>query len=284
MRSPAGVRRVIITVLDGLRPDAIERFELPHLRRLALLGSATMTGTTVTPSVTTAVMTSLLTGVSPSVHGLVTDRLHIPRGTRGLSPLPSALPNGCPTSAFFGEVGVIFRGIGHRVARRLGVSDVHFGGETAPEVLARAEATLRRQRRGLILLHWADADQAGHAQGWMSAEYADASRRLDSALGRLTALIDIPRDPSTLLIVLADHGGGGTASHDHESDHPFDRTIPILLLGGSIVPGGLSGAIRLLDVPATVLWALGVVPPSSYEGRVLSEAFVDQRELPPAVA
>lgn len=43
---------------------------------------------------------------------------------------------------------------------------------------------------------------------------------------------------------------------DHESDHPLDRTIP-MLLARTAVAGDELDAPLLLDVPATVLWALG---------------------------
>jgi hypothetical protein len=107
-------------------------------------------------------------------------------------------------------------------------------GKTAPEILLAARTTLRTQRRGLILLHWPDADRAGHDHGWMSDEYAEGCVRLDDALGMLTAVVDVAHDPQTILIALADHGGGGTNVKDHESDHALDRTIP-LVIGRDIV-------------------------------------------------
>jgi arylsulfatase A-like enzyme len=51
-----------------------------------------------------------------------------------------------------------------------------------------------------------------------------------------------------------------------------DRTIP-LLFAGAAVTGEELDAPSLLDVPATVLWALGVPVPTSYVGRPLHEAF-----------
>jgi hypothetical protein len=60
--------------------------------------------------------------------------------------------------------------------------------------------------------------------------------------------------------------------NDHESDHALDRTIPILLWGASVVPRQL-GPAKLLDVPPTILSALGIAVPETYEGRILWEAF-----------
>jgi predicted AlkP superfamily pyrophosphatase or phosphodiesterase len=272
------IRRVILVVLDGLRPDAIERYDLKHLRRLSELGSASLSASTVEPSVTTAAMTSLLTGVSPTRHGIQSDHLFIPRSASTLSPMPGVLANHCyPSSGFMGQIPPLFRGLAARIGRQLGFTSVHLGGNNADEVLARAATTIRTQRRGLIFLHWHDADRAGHSDGWMSKAYGDGCRRLDAALGALTALADVPSDAHTLLIALADHGGGGVAPRDHESDHPLDTTIPLIIAGGGALPVELK-AVSLLDVPPTVLSALGIEIPPSYEGRMLREAFALEPE------
>jgi phosphopentomutase len=150
---------------------------------------------------------------------------------------------------------------------------VSFAGDRAGEILAAAREYLNHQRRGLILLHWPDADRAGHLHGWNSPEYARWARQLDDTLGELVEYTDVLRDPETVLIACADHGGGGMDSHNHNSLHPLDQRIPLLLLGGSVRCVELPAACSLLDVPATVCWVLGVTPPASYAGRPLTHAF-----------
>jgi arylsulfatase A-like enzyme len=98
---------------------------------------------------------------------------------------------------------------------------------------------------------------------------------MDQALGDLAGALARHEGDNTLLIALADHGGGGAVANDHDSMHPADQTIPIILAGAGVAPGTLGGSVSLLDVPPTVLWALGVAVPPSYEGRVLSGAFAD---------
>ena len=274
MRHPRAVRRVIVVVMDALRPDAIDAFDLTNLRQLIRCGAATLSATTVRPSVTFAAMTSLLTGVSPSVHGFESDRFHIPRPRGPVMPLPRALAaGGYPSTALIAEIPLIFRPAARQIVARLGIGESRFVGRDSAGVLLAAQRSLVSQRRGLILMHWPDADRAGHAHGWMSHEYGEAARRMDRALGLLIGAHDVLTDPATVVIVLADHGGGGAVSNDHESTHPDDLTIPIVLAGGSIVSGALAPGCTLLDVPATILWMLGVRAPTSYSGRPLSEAF-----------
>jgi hypothetical protein len=254
---------------------------LAQLARLIANGAYSANASTVSPSVTTAAMTSLVTGVSPAVHGLAGDRVFIPRPPAGLIPLPEILArNGLPSSAYMTQVPRLFRGIAARIGRKLGLSGLYLTGNNAADVLNAARMTLSAQRRGLIMLHWPDADRAGHAHGWMSPQYADACRRLDVALRMLCGLA---ADPDTLLIALADHGGGGVDARDHDSTHPFDRTIPLLLSGAGIGRTHLLPS-SLIDVPPTILHALGVEVPEWYEGRVLHEAFARRDTPEPAVA
>lgn len=270
---PAGpvIRRVILTVLDGLRPDAIDEFSLVHWQAVAKSGVATREGVSVTPSVTAAAMASLFTGTEPRLHGLTSDRFHLPRPRCALDPLPLVLRRaGMATSAFLARVPLVFRGIAGRIARRVGVAAPTFAGERASDVLRHATAALLEQQAGLLFMHWPDADRAGHEWGWMSRRYGDAARRLDDALGGLVAQTRLLEDPATLLIALADHGGGGVHPRRHDSLHPRDRTIPILFAGGSVTPGATIDRAHLLDVPATALHALGVAQPPSYQGRPLA--------------
>lgn len=266
------VRRVVLVVLDGLRPDAIPRFGLPHLSALAARSAFTMRARTVQPSVTACALASLLTGAAPERHGLQSDRFHLPRRSGPLHPLPQLLAeHQLPTSAHLAAMPLLFSGIAHRIAARLGITHARFRGKGCAEIHAGARSVLREQRRGLIFQHWPDADRAGHAHGWMSESYASAARAMDTTLGTLVADVDLD-DPATLLIALADHGGGGAVPDHHDSVHPLDTTIPLFLAGGAVRRGELPTGMSLLDVPATVCWALGVPLPESYAGRPLTMA------------
>lgn len=267
------VRRVVLVVLDGLRPDAIQRFRLQRVASLVRRGASTLRAQTVSPSITPCAMATLLTGAAPERHGMQSERFHIPRSRGPVHPVAKELAKqSMPTSFFMPRVPFLMRGIASRISSALGLGEFRDHGRDASEVLAAAQKNLATQRRGLIMLHWLDADRAGHEFGWMSPEYGAAAARMDDALGRLEESIDLS-DPGTLLIALADHGGGGATPKHHDSAHPLDTTIPITLVGGAIVPCELGVGVRLTDVPATILWALGLSRPESYAGQPLLQAF-----------
>ena len=83
-------------------------------------------------------------------------------------------------------------------------------------------------------VHFNDADTAGHAKGWGSAEYNDAVASVDAKLGKILALIDASaamRD-HTWIVLSADHGGGGLTHVDITL--PTNFTIPVILWGPGI--------------------------------------------------
>ncbi|HKN65357.1 MAG TPA: alkaline phosphatase family protein [Gemmatimonadaceae bacterium] len=285
MPTPTAIRRVIIVVLDGLRPDAIDAFDLSNIRAMALSGASSLSARTVSPSCTWPAITSLLSGLPPETHGILRDSAHVPRPRTRLEPLPALLSRAdYHTSVFMRALPVLYRGTARLIAKGLGFAEARFAGATAEEVTMAASKNLRSQDRGLVVLHWADADQAGEAHGWMTAEYGEACRRLDSAFGLLTKLTSCNSDPHTLVIALADHGGGGVTVNDHCEEHPLNWTIPLILGGGSVKHTTLEEA-HLLDVPATAAWALGVPRPAGYVGRVLIEAIAtDDEQISEAAA
>jgi arylsulfatase A-like enzyme len=108
----------------------------------------------------------------------------------------------------------------------------------------------------------------------MSPDYFAALAALDQAMERLAPLAD---DPECLVIVMADHGGGGVLPREHDHPHPANEAIPLALLGGRVAPGGIGTVpVRLLDVVPTVLFGFGGTPPAVYQGRLLHEAFVTE--------
>lgn len=75
-------------------------------------------------------------------------------------------------------------------------------------------------------IHFNGTDRTGHHYGWDTQEYDEAIAAIDHDIGKiLNALASIPKP--TMLIVTADHGGGGSEPRNHgDRDHPENFTIP----------------------------------------------------------
>src|SRR3954465_3414442 len=79
-------RRLLIIVVDGLRPDYVTREAMPRLVRLGERGIVFTAHHSVIPTVTRGNGSSLATGAYPETHGLLGNAIYIPSvsGTRVL--------------------------------------------------------------------------------------------------------------------------------------------------------------------------------------------------------
>lgn len=267
----AAAKRVFLVSIDGLRGDALERYQPPTLRRLASEGASTTIGRTVLPALTGPAHLSLLSGVRPETHGVWGDDIVFTPQMSSLDPLfRHAGRAGLHAHAFMsreGPLGRFEQALQCRLA--FGLDSLTLVEPDAGLLAGAAMPSMKDPGIELVFLHVPDPDIAGHAHGWNSGEYASAVSRADSALARVVEEVDA----GTLLIVVSDHGGGGAyGSHLHGSDADEDVLIPLILWGSRVAWADL-GSASILDVPATALWALGFRPPYHYEGRPLLEAF-----------
>ncbi len=254
------MRRVVIVLADGLRPDAVSPTHMPSLDALSRAYTVALHAKTVRPSRTAAALTSLATGIAPSSHGLVEPGLAFLGKLTGLRPLGRELQRAAlPSHIVAGDLNAAERAIVWALTSAAGIGKLTARGRRARDVAAAALAVAREQRDGVVFVYLNDADVAGHAHGWMSPQYLAAAAELDTAIGALSALAE-----DSLMIVLADHGGGGVSEHDHAEPHPVNDRIPLILAGQDVTRRHqLTRAVSLLDVPPTVLWWSGAEEPAS---------------------
>jgi arylsulfatase A-like enzyme len=75
---PAAKRFIIVFVVDGLRPDAINPADTPTLHRLRAEGVDFANSHAVFPTVTRVNAATLATGAQPGTHGIVGNQLYVP--------------------------------------------------------------------------------------------------------------------------------------------------------------------------------------------------------------
>lgn len=108
-------------------------------------------------------------------------------------------------------------------------------------VLAAGLSALDLYRTGLVAVHLSETDDAAHLHGARSAEYAEALRRADAALGRLVERAG----PGTAIVVTSDHGV--TASGGHAGPEADVIRAPVVVRGPGLPRGDL-GTIRQRDL------------------------------------
>ncbi|MGH7537229.1 MAG: alkaline phosphatase family protein [Gemmatimonadales bacterium] len=264
------MRRVILALTDGLRPDAITPAVMPSLHALGEAFTVARHARTVRPSATVAALASLATGVAPETHRLLRPGLRtLPSAARLRLVARELARRDVPTDVVTGKLSVAAWPPVRSLASAAGVRWLLPVGRRARDTAAAGLQVLAEHQDRLLFVYFPDCDRAGHAHGWMSDAYLAAAAEVDAGIGLLSTCVD-----DTLLIVAADHGGGGVVRTEHDQRHPLNEHVPLVLAGPGVARRHtLTGPVSVLDVSPTILWWFDAPIPASYEGRPLLEAF-----------
>jgi len=265
-------RNVVLVSVDGLRPDAIDRFAAPTLQRLMREGSYSLLARTIMPSTTLPSHTSMLSGEPPDQHGVLWNNVTSAKTdvVEFSTVFSVARAHGYHTAAFFSKAKF-------SPLQRPGTLDYSqapggwWGRWSSERTVDDVRAYLQTERPNVLFVHLSDADAAGHSSGWMSNAYGRAVQATDAALAQLLVAAEEAYGVGNYsVLVTADHGGHG---YGHGTKDARDVTIPWIAWGQGVKVGVLDEKIDTFDTAPTVLWLLGVEAPKSWDGAPVVEAF-----------
>ena len=264
---------VVVISIDGLRPDAIARYEARTLQRLMEEGRYSLTAQTIALSKTLPSHTSMITGVDADKHGVTwnSDRV----GEHGYVSVQTmfglAHANGFSTAALFSKTKFHHLEVPNTLdfvrSPKRSIEGPWPSSRTADYVAS----YLRDNSPNLLFVHFAETDLMGHTFGWMSWMYGMAVKEVDLAVARVLDKADERFGAGMYtVIVTADHGGH---KKTHGTSDKQDRTIPWIVWGAGVQRGDTLSGIRTMDTAATVLWMLRLETPETWAGRPVTSAF-----------
>lgn len=256
------MNKVILILVDGLRPDALPVCGNAYGSTLAKLGSSSMEAQTVWPSITLPCHMSLFLSVPPSRHGTTTNT-YAPQ-VRPVSGLCEQLRTAGKKCAFFynwEELRDLTRP--SSLAYSCFISGEINGYKRANElVTARAISYIGEEAPDFAFVYLGLTDSVGHDCGWMGTEYLAAC---STSLGQVRQLVERFGEDYTILIT-ADHGGHGRT---HGSDIPEDMRIPLICKGPAFEPGSILENPTICDIAPTIAALLEAEPGPEWEGKSL---------------
>lgn len=255
--SKSAATRTVLVIIDGLGIEASR--DMPTLQALRAYG-ADLELTAPQPSLSYPNWTTLLSGAPPYVSGVVTN-WH--EGEAGVETLFDVAERAGVPTVFAGPADFdTLYGVRGRVdASFMRKWDKRYRSKLyVDKALAMADRTQAR----LIVVHLPDVDEAGHAYGGASTQYADAVARVDTDLGRL---VEGLQDGRTVFVVVADHGHIATGGHG--GWEPEATIVPGVFSGPGMVLG--SGSATSMDVAPTVAAIAGLPVPRASAGTVLEQ-------------
>ena len=257
-------RSAVLFVIDGLRPDGLQKAETPHIDELIARGVHTHSARTVMPSSTLPCHTSMFRSVTPERHGITTNTW-VPQ----VRPVPSLIDlvhaAGLYTSAFYNWEQLRDLSDPGSLDRSIYLNNC-YDPQGDYELAGIAADFLTQKSDGFSFIYLGHTDVAGHNAGWMSTPYIEAIGRADRAIGQIAAVLG----EETFLIVTSDHGG-----HDqtHGTEMAEDMTIPWIACGPGIPSGHLiSDPVSIIDTAPTIAKLLDVEPAVDWAGQIVSAA------------
>lgn len=256
---------VVLILVDGMRPDALEQVNAPAMKGLLNKAKYTFAAQTVIPSVTLPCITSIFLGVPPEVHGTVGNYWN-----SGDWQVPGII---ALVKQFGGKTAAFYNWEQLRDISRPGSLDISVClnhaesqdiplGESDRQVVEIASSFILSSHFEFIFVYLGCLDTAGHRHGWMSTEYLQTLENADQCINKL--LKSVPA--SAHVIIASDHGGHDQA---HGSEAPEDMTVPLIVSSDKVKPGQLTSPVSVLDIAPTIASLLGLNAPKEWMGKSL---------------
>ncbi len=255
------MEKVILISIDGMRPDGFTTCGHPFAEEMKRLGSYTLSGRTVFPSVTLPCHMSMFHSVPPERHGITTNTyMPMARPLNGLFEQIHAL--GGISAMYYGWEPL--RDVS-RPGSLIYADYVHsYSSDATDGILTdRAISCIRTSKPDFVFLYMVETDEkGGHDSGWMTESYL---RYIAAAIDNVRRVYEAAGAEYTI-IVTADHGGH---ERSHGSELPEDMTIPLFFIGRYFEPGRELEGVSILDIAPTVAKVMNVPCAPEWEGKAL---------------
>ena len=251
--------KVLLILVDGLRPDALKKCGDNYLCELAEKSLYNFESTTIMPSVTLPCHSSLFYGVEAARHGITTN-VWTPM-VRPIDSLVDVIARAGGICATFYNWEQLRDMWAPGSVDMACFANLHTTQNTDAMLTDLATGYIRSKKPNFVFLYLGTTDEVGHRDGWMSESYLNCVKNVNMFIRSI--IERIPKDYT--VIVTADHGG-----HDrcHGADIPEDMTVPLIIKSDLVKPGKLESS-NIRDIAPTVAKILGVNKPVEWEGKEL---------------
>lgn len=254
------MKKVLLILVDGMRPDALDKCGHSYLYDLQANSTSTLNARTIMPSVTLPCHTSLFFSVPAERHGINTNTW-IP-AVRPIDGLTDVIHNSHGKSAFFTNWQQL------RDLARPGTLQYHLNinqdccDDTDERLTEDAIKFMGEFHPDFVFLYLGQVDEAGHHHGWMTPEYMKSVATASACIEKISKAFG----EEYTIVVTADHGG-----HDrtHGTEAPEDMLIPLFFCGKDFPKGKVLEKASIMDIAPTITALMGLQNPPEWEGSSL---------------
>lgn len=255
-------QKVILILVDGMRPDSLEACGHPFINKMKEMGSYTGEAQTVMPSVTLPCHMSLFHSVEPNRHGVLTN-VYTPQ-VRPINGLFEQLRLSKKSSGFFYNWGQL-RDLAKPDSIACGCyvsGHIYTYSESNLILTDEAIKYINKANPDFVFLYLGLVDEVGHAHGWMTEEYIKSVYESWECIERVANSIS----DDYIIMVTADHGGH---ERSHGTDMPEDLTIPLFIQGKNLEADLELKDVNIIDIAPTIAKLVGAEAAEEWEGKSL---------------
>ena len=254
-------KRVVLILVDGMRPDAVEKIRHPFVEELRGESFFRMDGKTVMPSITLPCHMSLFHSVPPERHGTLTN-VYVPQARPIKGIFESLTDQGKVCASIYNWEELRDLGRPGSLQYSFFINEYHYE-QTDAIVTQEAIDCISQHKPDFMFVYLGVTDTVGHDYGWMTEKYMDSVYKAWDCIEQLVKTWG----QEYTFIITADHGGHG---RNHGENIPEDMTIPVIITGkdsekaekGTIEPS-------ILDIAPTIAELVGTKPEKAWEGKSL---------------
>ena len=257
----ANAKKVILILVDGMRPDGFEECGNPYTEKIKANSAYTLSARTAFPSLTLPCHFSLFYGVSPEKHKILTNT-YAPQDVflEGLfERLNMAKKKSCVYYSWE-PLRELSRLESITSAEYVRIDDFE---DVDSIVTEKAIKGIKEINPDFAFVYLGMTDAVGHKMGWMGEEYLKC---ISSAIDNIKKIIEETNGEYTIVLT-ADHGGHSTT---HGTDAEEDMTIPLFIYDKEFKNGEVLSDASILDIAPTIAEILGAKPSSEWEGKSLA--------------
>jgi len=261
--------KVLLVGWDGIRPDVLAEVPTPVFDALAAEGTFSAQAQTARPTVSGPCWSSILTGVWPEKHGVLSNDF-TPNRYASYPDVFTLIEGVRPELRTFAvadwlplvsdDAGGPL--IGDAIDQKVVLDGYEYGWLEADSLsVDLAVEELVQGEPDILFVYAGSPDEVSHNIGGLGQEYRDAIEAADRHLGRLMAAVrSRPTFGQEDWLVLVVTGHGRTQSGGHGGDSPEETTIFYLASGPSAAVGTPASHPTVVDLVATALEHLGIEP------------------------
>ncbi|MGI6690288.1 MAG: alkaline phosphatase family protein [Christensenellales bacterium] len=252
------IEKVVLVLVDGMRPDGLMQCGHPFLTTLLKDATYALDAQTVMPSVTLPCHMSLFHSVDPQRHGILSNTY-----TPQVRPIPGLIEQldmygkKCAMFITWEELRDLSRP--DHLHRALCINQ-HKTENADRQISDAAIQYIKEEQPDFLFLYLGNTDEdGGHDTGWMSETYLQVVNKAIACIEDVYK--NLPKGYN--LIVCSDHGG-----HDrmHGHDIPEDMTIPIIFCGPRFKKNTSLSGVSIKDIAPTIAKLLDIPFAREWEG------------------